>query len=78
MLSEPAQRLRDMGVNVFAIGATPIATLEELKTISSSEDDAHAIGLSNYTHLSAVVEQLAAKACQLAGIVRRSRRPKVP
>ncbi|XP_057300850.1 uncharacterized protein LOC130635516 isoform X2 [Hydractinia symbiolongicarpus] len=67
MLSEPAQRLRDMGVNVFAVGATPIATLEELKTISSSEDDTHAIGLPNYTHLPAVVEQLAAKACQLAG-----------
>ena len=70
---EPAEKLREMGVNVFAVGATPIAPIEELKTITSTADmdQSHAIQLQSYGQLQAVAPQIAMKACRLAGIVRK-------
>ena len=72
-LIEPSQRLKQMGVNVFAVGATPIAGVDELKTITSTIDDqSHVIPLQGYWQLPGVVPQIAAKACRLAGIVNPS------
>lgn len=68
MLVEPAQRLKDAGVNVFAVGTTPIATEDELKTITSA-DQSHIVPLQSYGQLPGAVSQIARKACQIAGIV---------
>ncbi|XP_065644352.1 uncharacterized protein LOC100198647 isoform X16 [Hydra vulgaris] len=66
-LIEPSQRLKQMGVNVFAVGATPIAGVDELKTITSTIDDqSHVLPLQGYWQLPGVVPQIAAKACRLA------------
>ena len=77
MLIEPSKSLRTLGVNVFAIGATPIAPVDELKTISG-DDRGHVMSLQNYDQLPAAVEQVKVKACRLAGIVRRSKQPRHP
>ena len=76
LLLEPSQKLREMGVNIFAVGATPIVTPEELKILTG--DWSHVVPLQSYSQLQGIVPQLAIKACKLAGIVRRSKNPKHP
>ena len=76
MLLEPAQKLKDAGVNVFAVGTTPIATVDELKAITSaSADQSRVIPLQGYSQLQGVVPQIAKKACQIAGKCFKSNSP---
>ena len=70
---EPADRLRAIGVNIFAVGMTSHAEPEELQALAGSES--HVISLQGYEELALSVDPLVEKACTLASVVKRSQKP---
>ena len=70
---EPADRLRSIGVNIFAVGMTSRAEPEELQSLTGSES--HVIALQDYEQLNSAVDPLVEKACTLASVVKRSEKP---
>lgn len=70
---EPAERLRNIGVNIFVVGTTPIAFIDEMQMIAGS--DSHAIQLQDYNELPGIVPPLVSKVCNIASVVKRSKSP---
>lgn len=70
---EPAERLRNIGVNIFVVGTTPIAEMDEMQMISGSES--HSILLQNYNDLDGIIPPLVSRICNIASVVKRSESP---
>jgi von Willebrand factor type A domain. len=71
---DPADRLRNLGVNIFTVGITPRADHEELQSLAGSET--HVISLQGYEQLNTAIPTLVEKACTLASVVKRSESPR--
>lgn len=63
-VTAPAQKLRDSGVTIFAIGVGKGSDLNQLKSIATDPDAEHMFVVKNFDLLDTIIKTIKEKACE--------------